>query len=133
MNGRDGQTGFTLIEVMVAVLILGLALVAIFSGMNATLAGIRLGEDAAVASSLLRRMAEESKLAPFASLDDEAWYDYDGSGYDLERQVTVVMSRPDDPTVPEVKQVELRVYRRPRSRYPVPIAIWTFLVYRGGI
>ncbi|MDQ7794984.1 MAG: prepilin-type N-terminal cleavage/methylation domain-containing protein [bacterium] len=129
---RD-EAGFTLVEVMVAVLILGLVLVAACYGMNATLAGIRLGEDVAVAVGLLRQVAEETKLIPFADLADAAWDDYGGKGYDLEREVAVVLTHPDNPAVAEIKQVQLHAYRRPRSRHPAPIASWTFLVYRGGI
>ena len=128
----DGR-GFTLTELMVAVMILGVALVAVVYGMNATLAGIRLGEDVAEATNLLRRAAEETKLETFDAILDRVWLDYRGSGFDVERTVEVLEVNPQSPNRRELIRVVLRAWRRPRADHSIPTATWTFLMYRGGI
>ena len=133
MRSVSGERGFTLTELMVAVLILGVALVAILHGMNATLAGIRLGEDAAEATNLLRRAAEETKLESFDDIEDWVWPNYQASGFDVERTVDVLANNPQSPHPPELIRVVLRAWRLPRADHPVPTATWTFLLYRGGI
>jgi len=132
-RGGSGEAGLTLVELVIATFVLALAVLAVLYGMTATLASIRVGEDTAVAASLLRQAVEETKLEPFDALADVTWFGYQGMPYDVERTVTVAMTNPNAPGRAEVKQVELRVYRQPRSRYPEPVAVWTFLVYRGGI
>jgi prepilin-type N-terminal cleavage/methylation domain-containing protein len=128
-----GERGFTLTELMVAVLILGVALVAVVYGMNATLVGIRLGEDAAEATNLLRRAAEDTRLEPFDTILNHVWANYQMSGFDVERTVQVLASNPQPPNQRELIQVVLRAWRLPRAEHPVPVATWTFLLYRGGI
>ncbi|HSW10876.1 MAG TPA: type II secretion system protein [Bacillota bacterium] len=127
------ERGFTLTELMVAVFILGVALVAILYGMNATLAGIRLGEDTAEATNLLRRAAEETKLEPFDNIQNHVWANYQASGFDVERTIRVLETNPQLPAQRELIQVLLRAWRLPRADHPVPRATWTFLLYRGGI
>jgi len=131
MRSLDGERGFTLTELMVVVLILGVALVAVVQGMNATLAGIRLGEDAAEATNLLRRAAEETKLEPFDNIQNHVWANYQASGFDVER--TILVLEPAPPAPRQLIQVVLRAWRLPRAEHPVPMANWTFLLYRGGI
>jgi prepilin-type N-terminal cleavage/methylation domain-containing protein len=133
MRSLRSERGFTLTELMVAVLILGVALVAVLYAMNATLAGIRLGEDAAEATNLLRRAAEETKLEPFDTIANRLWANYQASGFDVERTVQVLETNPQSPGRRELIQVVLRAWRLPRADHPVPVATWTFLLYRGGI
>jgi Tfp pilus assembly protein PilV len=64
---RRSETGATLVEVLVAVMVLGVAFLAVLGGLGTSIASSDLHRRQAVAETVVRRYAEAVKAQPFAA------------------------------------------------------------------
>ena len=119
-SGRDGELGFTLLEVLIALAIAGLALGVLFqgamSGLAATQAAGRYEEALERARSHLAALADSGALAP---VDDEG---DDGGGYRWRHRVAVLTT--DASALGTLRQSQAA--GPPITLYAVSVAIaWT--------
>lgn len=120
---RKLDHGFTLVEMLVAAVILAVAVVPIVGLIGNSFSHVDHGRDVARASFLLRQAAEEAKAADFDSLGPAVVPDYAGSGLELRREVSQAGSMPQS----AVKKVTVGMYRDGRL-----LADAVFLVYKKG-
>ena len=102
-------SGFTLLEVLVAVAVLGLALVSLLGLHVRNLALIERDQRVTDATMLARHLLTQAEIEGFPDLgreegDFEAWYPERYPDLRWEREVTEV-------PIPGVRQVHVRVYR----------------------
>lgn len=98
-------TGFTLIEVLCSVFILGLALVSILAAFSMGAKASAFTEEKLIAYTLLEEKMEELEASEFSELADEARAEVLGfSGYDIAVAVTDVGSNTD------LKEVQVTIY-----------------------
>lgn len=90
-NGRPGEEGFTLLEVLVALAILGMAVTVIFQLFAADLRAVRASEDYVAAS--IRAQARMREITNDETLTEKAWSETTNEGY----RVDVVVA----PALPE--------------------------------
>lgn len=107
---RRGSAGFTLLEVLVAVAVLGLALVSLLGLHVRNLALIERDQRMTDATLLARQIMTEAETEGFPDLghqngDFEAWYPERYPDLRWERDVTEL------PGVISLRQVRVRVYR----------------------
>lgn len=118
-------SGFSMIEVLVAVAILVIGLLPISSAINHGLKNVSAGKHSIVGATLLERAAEEAKDTPFDDLSSENEPDFGSDrgdrGYSLERTVT------DAQGMADVKRVQIEIRRGDRL-----LARGTFLIHRKG-
>jgi prepilin-type N-terminal cleavage/methylation domain-containing protein len=120
---RELDRGFTLIEILVAVVILAVAVVPIMSVVGNGFSQVYHGRDIARASFLVRQAAEEAKAMSFDDLVSRTDPDYAGSGLELRREVGSVPGMDAN----KMKKVTVGVYRDGRL-----LADAVFLVYKRG-
>ena len=73
---RSNLKGFSLIELMVAVAILGMTIFGIFNAYNSAFMGMAEGRDRTVATNYAREAMEEIKNKPFETLSTEGPSNY---------------------------------------------------------
>lgn len=120
---RKLDRGFTLIEVLVAAVILAVAVVPIVGVVGNGFSQVQRGRDVARASFLVRQAAEEAKVQDFDSLGPAVVPDYAASGMELRREIGQAGNMPQS----LVKKVTVGVYRDGRL-----LASAVFLVYKKG-
>lgn len=123
MERRLADRGFTLVEILVAVVILTVAVLPIVGIVGNGFSRVYHGRDVARASFLVRQAAEEAKAQDFDSLGPTVVSDYADSGLELRREVDQAGSMPQS----LVKKVTVGIYRDGRL-----LADAVFLVYRKG-
>jgi len=130
MRGRvkSQQEGMSLVEVLVALVLLAVALLPVVVGFSQALVATSDSSIAAVAASIAREKMEEMKSIDFDLLDSQPREPRDlragDSFFEVASQVEVHTS------VPDLKEVAVIVYRQGGAR---PIATVTTYVARAGI
>lgn len=87
--GRGGQQGFSLLEVLVAVAILGIALTVVMQLFSANLRSIKASEDHVDAS--MRAEAKMREILDDEELGEKAWTETTDEGYRIDVSVTETM------------------------------------------
>lgn len=130
MHYTRNQSGFTLVEVMVAVLLLGIVLVPFMGALTNGIMMLYRGRDRSVASYLLQQRAEEIKAAGYDNLPvgETAYPNYGGSAWTLKQNVSTVTSMPGQGGSVVVKKVTLELDKNGNM-----VDSLTFLLYKGGI
>lgn len=130
-----GEAGVTLLEVLVAGAILAVALVPLYSALSQGVIGVRGGADAAAASALLERAAEEAKAEAAANFDAFASLPAPVENYGADQYVGgFTLERTVEDGVPgwagsagQIKRVTIVISRDGRR-----LGSATFLVHRKG-
>jgi len=95
------EKGFTLVETIIALLLLGIVAVAFLGGLSTASKAIFIADERATAESLARTQMEYVKNLPYD--DDATSYeasvpqDYVDAGYEATIDVVRLLSDPDDP------------------------------------
>lgn len=124
-RGR-GEAGLSMVEAVIAIAILAIAIIPLFSAINYGYRTVIAGKHSFVGAALLQRAAEEAKNTPYEDLP-VSQTDEDFEGYHVKRTVAEVESMTNRQGVPVVKQVELRVSRDDRT-----LARTTFIIHKKG-
>lgn len=82
LGHRQGERGFTLLEVLVALALLGIALVVIFQLFSANLHAVASSEDYVAAVSKAESLMRE--VLALEEFEEEAWSDRTEDGYQYE-------------------------------------------------
>lgn len=125
---KSQQEGMSLIEVLVALVLLAVALLPVVVGLSQALVATSDSSIAAASASIAREKMEEMKSIDFDLLDNQPREPRDLRPGDAFFEVTsevVVMT-----TMPDLKQVAVIVYRNGGSQ---PIATVTTYVARAGV
>ncbi len=107
------QRGLTIIEVLVALIILSVVLLPIVLGFSQALIATSNSSITSAASSIAREKAEELKSKQFEELDTQPREPRDlnpGDGF-FEVAVTIETVRPDDAAHSGLKKADVSVYR----------------------
>ncbi|MGI9862730.1 type II secretion system protein [Moorella naiadis] len=130
MSCKRNQDGFTLVEVMVAVLLLGIVLVPFMGALTDGIQLLYRGRDRVIAAYLLQQRAEEIKAAGYDNLPagETAYPNYSGSAWTLKQNVSTVTSMPGQGGSAVVKKVTLELDKNSNM-----VDSLTFLLYKGGI
>lgn len=100
-----GEAGLTLIEVLVTVVILGVAFVTVVGGMAVSIAGSDMHRKQATSQTVLRNLAEFLKAAPYEACPA----DYASALADFSAQVREPTTAPVDPLGPPAEGVAYTV------------------------
>ncbi len=98
------DTGFTLLEVLVATLLVGVGIFALVEAFNRGYLGAGQAEDYSVALSLSEEKMEELRVLPFASLTNSSKAPVSGFT-SFQREVVVTT-----PASPTLKQIVVKTY-----------------------
>lgn len=131
MDRGRGEAGFSMVEALIAMAILVIAIIPLFSAINYGYKTVIFGKHAYVGAALLQRDAEEAKNTPYDNLAsrtvDDFGSDLNTWGYRLERTVTDVASMTNSQGVPVVKQVVVKITRGERT-----LTRTTFIIHKKG-
>lgn len=130
MRGRPNsqQEGMSLVEVLVALVLLAVALLPVVVGFSQALVSTSDASIAAVAASIAREKMEEMKSIDFDLLDSQPRAPRDLRAGDAFFEVTSEVEL--HTSVPDLKKVAVVVYRNGSAR---PIATVTTYVARAGV
>ena len=129
---RRREYGLTLVEVLIALTLLGVALLPVIVGFSQALMSTSESSISAAAASIARAKVEELKGTEFADIESQAREPRDlnlGDSF-FEVSVTVYTVRPDDAAHCGLKKAEVGVYRAGGSE---PVVLTTTYLTPYGV
>ena len=137
-EGIKGQEGFTLVEVMVALLIISIITVGLVQGTRVSVNTVKVNKEKTRAIAIANEKIELIKTLSYDDIklqsEDPYWPDevtypmlYE-SGYDIKYKVTEVT---DDRTGSIYKQLAISVLKQPPMRVPVNVVTQIYPLEQG--
>jgi prepilin-type N-terminal cleavage/methylation domain-containing protein len=138
-EGIKGQEGFTLVEVMVALLIISIITVGLVQGTRFSLNTLEVNKEKTRAIALANEKIELIKTLNYDDIklqsEDPEWPEpgtypmlYE-SGYDIEYRITEVT---DEDTESAYKQLKISVSKKPPMKAPVKVVTQIYPLGQGG-
>jgi prepilin-type N-terminal cleavage/methylation domain-containing protein len=118
----ENNKGFTIIEVILAMLILGIAVVPLASGIYKGYEQMRMGDEFNKASFYLQEKAEEIKAAPFEDVTDKNYPNFH-EDYHIVQTVTNNVAG-----MTSIKRIKLSISKGSRN-----LGEFEFLIHEKGI